>query len=156
MVSTCPLIFKSSHSCTNPLVTVPSAPITIGITITFMFHCFSVLKQDLGIYLFFSFPSVLPCGQSEWQSSLFGRFSFIVDSHQVWLSGRDKVICFCLKIPEDFVDLILHDGLRVAHIVFDRMVKFKLLVKFSVNHLLHLIVSYAVFVLIYCIRLLCD
>ena len=38
MVSTRPVIFKSSSSCTNPLVTVPRAPIIIGITITFMFH----------------------------------------------------------------------------------------------------------------------
>ena len=35
------LISKSSSPCTNPLVTVPSAPITIGISVTFMF--FSVL-----------------------------------------------------------------------------------------------------------------
>ena len=40
MVSTRPLIPKSSSSCTNPFETVPSAPITIGITVIFMFHSF--------------------------------------------------------------------------------------------------------------------
>ena len=65
MISTCPLISKSSSLCTNPLeilllllfytfdsvphlhcpgtnllVTVPRAPITIGITVTFMFYSF--------------------------------------------------------------------------------------------------------------------
>ena len=40
MVSTHPLIYKSSSPRTNPLETVPSAPITIGITVTFMFHRF--------------------------------------------------------------------------------------------------------------------
>ena len=40
IVSTPPLISKSSSSSTNPLLTVPSAPITVGITVTFMFHCF--------------------------------------------------------------------------------------------------------------------
>ena len=40
MMSTRPLIFKSSSPCTNPLVPVPSALITIGITVTFMFHSF--------------------------------------------------------------------------------------------------------------------
>ena len=40
MVSTRPLIFKSSSLCINPFVTVPSVPITIGITVTFMFHNF--------------------------------------------------------------------------------------------------------------------
>ena len=37
MDSTHPLVSKSSNPCTNPLVTVPSAPITISITVTFMF-----------------------------------------------------------------------------------------------------------------------
>ena len=40
MVSTRLLISKSSSPCTNPLVTVQSAPITIGVTVTWMFHCF--------------------------------------------------------------------------------------------------------------------
>ena len=40
IVFTRPLISKSSSSCTNPLVTVPKAPITIGITVTFTFHNF--------------------------------------------------------------------------------------------------------------------
>ena len=34
MVSICPLISKSSSLFTNPLEIVPSAPITIGITVT--------------------------------------------------------------------------------------------------------------------------
>ena len=40
MMSTRPFISKSSSSCTNPLLTVPSAQITIGITVTVMFHRF--------------------------------------------------------------------------------------------------------------------
>ena len=40
MVSTRPLISKSSSPCTNPLVTMQSAPITISIIHTFMFHSF--------------------------------------------------------------------------------------------------------------------
>ena len=40
MVSTCPLISKYSSPFINPLVTIQSAPYTIGITATFMFHCF--------------------------------------------------------------------------------------------------------------------
>ena len=47
MVSTRPVISKSSSSCTNPLVTVPRAPITIDIIATFMFHNFS---QYLSIF----------------------------------------------------------------------------------------------------------
>ena len=40
MVFTRPLISKSSCPFDNPLVTVPKAPITIGIIYTFMFHKF--------------------------------------------------------------------------------------------------------------------
>ena len=40
MVSTCPLISKSSSPCTNPLMTVPRAPITISIIFTFIFYSF--------------------------------------------------------------------------------------------------------------------
>ena len=40
MVSTCTLISKSYTSLINPSVTVPRAPITIGINVTFMFYSF--------------------------------------------------------------------------------------------------------------------
>ena len=39
-ISTRPVIFKSSSLCNNPFVTVPRAPITIGVIVTFMFHNF--------------------------------------------------------------------------------------------------------------------
>ena len=40
IVSTRPPFSKSSRPFNNPLVTVPNAPITIGIIVTFMFHSF--------------------------------------------------------------------------------------------------------------------
>ena len=40
MVSTRPLTSKSSSPFSNPLVTVPKVPITIGIIVTCMFHSF--------------------------------------------------------------------------------------------------------------------
>ena len=40
MVSTRPPSSKSSSPFSNPLVTVPNAPITIGIIVTYMFHSF--------------------------------------------------------------------------------------------------------------------
>ena len=55
MVSACPLISKPSSLWTNPLVTILSSPITIGITVTLMFHRFFVLQQDLATYLSFHF-----------------------------------------------------------------------------------------------------
>ena len=80
MVSIRLLISESSSPCTSPLVTVQSAPITIDITVTFIFHGFSVLKQGLGNYLSFHFLLILLCGLPGRQSPQFGRFSFC------WLS----------------------------------------------------------------------
>ena len=40
MVSTRPPISMSSSPFNNPLVTVPNAPITISVIVTFMFHSF--------------------------------------------------------------------------------------------------------------------
>ena len=42
MISTRLPTYKSSSPSNNPLVTVPKAPITIGIIVTFMFHSFSI------------------------------------------------------------------------------------------------------------------
>ena len=53
MVSTRSLIFKSFCSFTNPLETVPIAPITISITVTFLFHSsFSSLARSQYLILF--------------------------------------------------------------------------------------------------------
>ena len=63
-----PLISESSNLIINSLVTVPSAPITIGIIVTFRFLSFSVLKQGLRTYLFFRF-----------QNPQFDRFFFSLE-----------------------------------------------------------------------------
>ena len=63
MVSIRPPTSKSSSPFSNPLVTVPNAPITIGIIVTCMFHSFfqSPCKVQVLILLFtfFLFYSVL-------------------------------------------------------------------------------------------------
>ena len=54
IVSSCSLISKSSSPFTNPLVTVPRAPITIGINVTFMFHSFFQFQARSEYLCFFS------------------------------------------------------------------------------------------------------
>ena len=65
MVSTRPPTSKSSNPFNSPLVTVPNAPITIGIIVTFIFHSFFLIgifnfKVEVLILLFtfFQFYSV--------------------------------------------------------------------------------------------------
>ena len=68
MVSTRPPTSKSSSPFSNPLVTVPNAPITIGIIVTCMFHS----------YPSFHILSVLFCGQPGQQSRQFCKFLFFL------------------------------------------------------------------------------
>ena len=54
---------KSSKPFHNPFVTVPKALITIGIIVTFMFHCFfqfsSKVEVLISLFTFFQFYSVI-------------------------------------------------------------------------------------------------
>ena len=61
MVSTRPLTSKSSSPFNNPLVTVPKAPITIGIIVTFMFHSFfnSLARSSYLSFFSYSFSCIL-------------------------------------------------------------------------------------------------
>ena len=63
MTSTRPQTSKSSSPFSNPLVTVPNAPITIGIIVTCMFHIFfqfpSKFEVLIFLFTFFQFYSVV-------------------------------------------------------------------------------------------------
>ena len=67
MVSTRPPTSKSSSPFSNPFVTVPNAPITIGIIVTCMFHSFFQFLSKVEVLLF--------CGQLGQQSRQFCKFS---------------------------------------------------------------------------------
>ena len=104
MVSTHPIISKSSSSCTNSLVTVPKAPITIDITVTFMFHnFFSPLARSRHVS-FFSLPFIFALCSAEtttftvWQILFFlliitrsGRLAEI--SWPVCISKSQRSLC---------------------------------------------------------------
>ena len=61
MVSTCPVISKSSSPCTNLLVIVPRAPITISKIVIFMFHSFfnSIARSSYLSFFSHSFSFIL-------------------------------------------------------------------------------------------------
>ena len=81
VVATYPLISKSSRLFINPLGVVSSTPITIGITVNFMFYSFCSLSRSRFLSLFSLFLKFSLCGQPEQQSPLFGGFSLFC-----WLS----------------------------------------------------------------------
>ena len=78
MVSIRPLISKSSGPSTNTLVTVPRAPITIGIIVTLVFRSFfNYLARSMYFSLFsHSYNFILRSAGV--QSPHFGKFPFYV------------------------------------------------------------------------------
>ena len=105
MVSTRPLISKSSSPFINPSVTVPRAPITIDITVTFRFHSFfnSLARSKYLSSFSFSFNFTLSSAGTAKFTILqvlflffsylfffsFFFFSVVVNYYKVWPSGRD-------------------------------------------------------------------
>ena len=87
MVST-RLISEFTSPFNNLLVTVPRAPITIGITVTFMFHSFFQFPSKVKVLiLFFQFLSILFSGQPGQQSPQICKFSFF------WPRLGDPFLC---------------------------------------------------------------
>ena len=94
MVSTRPPTSKSSRPFNNPLVTVPKAPITIGIIVTFMFHSF--------------FNSI---ARSRYLSLFSHSFSFIL-----WSAGTAKSTILQIF----FLLIIIRSGLLAEIIIIAR------------------------------------
>ena len=68
---------------------------------------------------------------------------------KVGSSAQDLVICLCLRIPENFMDLIVYDGFWFVHISFSSMVRFRFLAQFPVNQLSHPVMSCLMLILSY-------
>ena len=98
MLSTRPLTSKSSSPFNNPLVTVPKAPIKIGIIVTCMFHSFFNSLARSRYYFFFSYS-----------------ISFIL-----WSPGTAK--SKILQILFFFFFVIIVTSLRIFHTSFKLMV----------------------------------
>ena len=138
MVYTHPLIFKSSSPFINPLVTVQRAAITIGITVTFMFHSFlnSLARSWYFAFFSLSFNSTLWSAKSIILPVLFFSLIIIRSVHLV------KIRWFiCMSKSHMSLCLILQDRLWFVHIPFVRMVKFKFLAQFPVDDISHPVVS---------------
>ena len=81
IISTRPVISNSSSPCTNLLVTVPRAPVIIGIIVTFMFHSFFFNFLTRSRYLSFfslSFNFTLWSAKSTIMQVLSGGLLFLI------------------------------------------------------------------------------
>ena len=77
MISIRPLISKSSSPFTKPLWIVSSALITVGITVTFIFHTFFSSLARSSYLRFFFLVLLFSLCFAETASLLFGRFSHL-------------------------------------------------------------------------------
>ena len=134
IVSTRPLISKSSRPFNNPLFIVPNAPITIGTIVTFVFHSFF---NSLARSRYLSFFSL--------------SFRFILSSTGTAKSTILQIVFFLLiimrsgllaRIRWSVCILTSHrNSWRVVHIPFVCTVELKFPAHFPVDHLADLVVS---------------
>ena len=135
MVSTRPPTYKSPSPLNNPLVTVPNAPITIGIIVTCMFHAF--------------FNSL---ARSRYLSFFSHSFSFILWSTETAKSTILQVL-FLLRIIirsgllAEIRWSVCPIGVYVCYFLGQLLVKSKFLAHLTVDHLAHPIVSSLIFLL---------
>ena len=99
MVSTRPSTSKSFSPFSNPLVTVPNAPITIGIIVTSMFHSFFNSLARSRHLSFFSHSFRFILWSAGTAKSTIASSLLFVDYYQVWSSGRDQVIRVYVQCP---------------------------------------------------------
>ena len=98
MVSTRSPTSKSSRPFSNSLVTVPKAPITIGIIVTFMFHSFfNSLARSKYLSLFSnSFSFILWSAGTAKSTILLIFLFFFVDYYKVWFLAEIRW-CVCMS-----------------------------------------------------------
>ena len=96
MVSTRPLISKSSRPFNNPSMTLLRAPITIGINVIFMFHSFFQFPCKVEVlillFTFFQFYSVVS-RDSKIDNFASSLFSWLFLDLIVWARLGDPFVC---------------------------------------------------------------
>ena len=117
---------KNLRPFKNHLVTVPKAPITIGINVTFMYYnFFNSLTRSSYLSLFsHSFSFILwSAGQQSRQFCKFSTFCWLLLGQVFWPRLGDLLF---VKVPLECICIFL-DSCCVVHISFVRMVKLNFL-----------------------------
>ena len=159
VVSTRSLVSMSSSHYISPLVTALRAPITIGITVIFMFPSFfdSVARSTYLSFSLISFNFTLWSDRTAKFTILQVLFLMLIIKKSGRLAEIRWSVCIS-KHQKEFLRLLFQNGFRVMRRPFVRMDKSKLLAQFTVEHLSHPVVyqPYSLSVLVCCIHSLCD
>ena len=120
VVSTHPPTSKSTSPFNNPLVTVPKAPITNGIIVTFMFHTFfqfpSKVEVLILLFKFFQVYSVASWDSKvdNFANSLFFFFWLLLSLVFILLLlSLLLLLLLLLFTPWEFFTAVLADGLSL-------------------------------------------
>ena len=142
MVSTRPPTSKSSSPFSNPLVTVPNAPITIGIIVTCMFHSFfnSLARPRYLSFFSHSFSFILWSAGIVKSTILQVLFFLLIIIKSGLLAGIRWSVCM-LKSHRSFLRGLFLDRFLVVHIPFVSTNEFKFLTHFPVNRFVDPVVS---------------
>ena len=141
MVSTHPPTSNYSSLFSNPLVTVPKTPITIGTIVTCMFHRFfnSLARSWYLSFFSHSFSFILGSAETA-KSTILQILSFFIIIRSGLLAEIRWSVCTS-KSHRSLCVSFSRTGAKLCIIPFVGMVKFKFLVPFSVDHLANPIVS---------------
>ena len=148
MVSTRPPTSKSSSPFSNHFVTVPNAPITIGIIVTCMFHSFfnSLARSRYLSFFSHSFSFILWSAGTAKSTILQVLFFLLIIIRSSLLAEIRWSVCMS-RSHWSLCVLFSRDSWWVVHIPFVCMVKFKFLAHIPVYHLDDPIVSSLIFLL---------
>ena len=147
MVSILSLISNSSRPLSKPLRNVLSAPTTVGITVTIIFHSFlSSLAKSKYLFIFsLSFIFYLwPDGRQNPQNSKV--FFFLIKTMSGLLAGIRRFVCISRSQRMLCVSFSRTD-FGFVHIPLGSMVKFQFLSQLPVNRLSRSVVSSLVLLL---------
>ena len=109
IVSTRPFISMTSSPCTNPWVTIPKAPITVSITVTFLFQSFffSSLARSMSLSLFSLYfnlilgsAKIISSSSSSTSSSSSCNISKHTNMMEIFLFYLTSCKFFCLSLTD--------------------------------------------------------
>ena len=141
MLWSLPRISNSSCPLSKALYTVLSAPTTISITVTLLFHnllCFQTRPKKLSIL---SLSLIFNLVSTRKQNSLNGKLFFLLIKTMSGLLVRNRGSVHIIKSQKILCASFSRMHSAFAHTTFGSMVKFQFLAQFPVDHHPHQVVS---------------
>ena len=123
------LIPKSPSLFSKSSGDVSSAPVTIGMTVTFMFHGINSLARSMYLFFFFFFFFHFVVHLDRKVNYTAGSFSSLIITRYGLLARIRWSVCIW-KSQIFFLQLLSQDGFRFVHLLLVSKVKFHFLAQF--------------------------